>query len=97
VADSPLAKDDPTLSTTLLSLLFFGRGFGNVLATPISTSLLRAGTGKPHGNTGFGVDGGKYARLIVFAGACYAGAALLALGWCAVQRRRGRHVTGASI
>jgi MFS transporter, MCT family, solute carrier family 16 (monocarboxylic acid transporters), member 10 len=87
---SPLAKDDPGLATTLLGLLLFGRGFGNILATPISTSLTNVGApigAEKHASTGFAVDGGRYARLIGFAGACYAVSALIALVWYGFQRK----------
>lgn len=87
----PLAKDDPVLATTLLGLLLFGRGFGNILASPISTSLIDVEiTNKSthHPLTGFTVEGGRYAGMITFTGGCYAGAALIALTWSILQRSR---------
>jgi MFS transporter, MCT family, solute carrier family 16 (monocarboxylic acid transporters), member 10 len=61
------------------------RGLGNILSTPVSTSL----TGQSGADsilnrfqTGFAVDGNKYEHLIIYVGTCFAGAAALALsGW----------------
>ncbi|KZS92901.1 MFS general substrate transporter [Sistotremastrum niveocremeum HHB9708] len=79
----PLSGDDVNISTNLFGLFMLSRGIGSIVSTPISTSLRHA----PHkinggGPLGFNVDGGMYENLILFTGACFAGAAILAiLGW----------------
>jgi MCP family monocarboxylic acid transporter-like MFS transporter 10 len=60
------------------------RGLGNILSTPVSTSLTKhsgiASLG--HFMTGFAVDGSKYEDLIIYVGICFACASGLALsGW----------------
>ncbi|THH11142.1 hypothetical protein EW145_g842 [Phellinidium pouzarii] len=40
----PVAKDSPTLSTTLFGVLMLKRGIGNILSTPISTALSKGGS-----------------------------------------------------
>ncbi|TFK52175.1 MFS general substrate transporter [Heliocybe sulcata] len=82
----PMARDDPRLITTFLGLLGVGRGLGQVLSTPISTSLLRdtspSSTWPWYSKTGFEVAGGRFERLIVYVGASFAGAAAIAAcGW----------------
>ena len=72
------------------------RGIGNILSTPISTALsdissLTAATGNltvsssfSSGNLalGFDVAGGRYAKMIVYVGTCFAGTSVIALvGW----------------
>ncbi|EPQ51106.1 MFS general substrate transporter [Gloeophyllum trabeum ATCC 11539] len=83
----PIAKDDPTLSTYIYGLLMFSRGFGNVVSTPISTSLSR---GYPpnamNGKTGFDVAGGRFEKMIVYVGTCFASAAVVALAGWAVEK-----------
>ncbi|TFK53800.1 MFS general substrate transporter [Heliocybe sulcata] len=83
----PIAKDDPTLSTYIFGILMLSRGFGNVLSTPISTSLSR-GEGSRSGRMGFDVAGGRFEKLIVYVGTCFAGAAVLALAGWGVEKRR---------
>ncbi|KAE9408727.1 MFS general substrate transporter [Gymnopus androsaceus JB14] len=60
------AEDDPRLSSLLLSIFLAGRGLGNVLSAPISTSLNRpwALTGKTLFT--YGLEG--YGPLILFTG-----------------------------
>ncbi|KAK1220675.1 hypothetical protein PQX77_016501 [Marasmius sp. AFHP31] len=78
----PLASDDPTLVTTLLGYLMLSRGIGNIFSTPISSALSSGGlesnsTSVPYHppRTGFQVDNGKYEKMILYVGTCYAGAA----------------------
>jgi MFS transporter, MCT family, solute carrier family 16 (monocarboxylic acid transporters), member 10 len=86
----PITKDDPTLSTTLLGLLFLSRGLGNVLSTPISTALSHGGGDSVHPpKFGFDVDGGKYEKMIVYVGTCFVGAAIVsAVAWRVDQQSK---------
>ncbi|KAJ3901964.1 major facilitator superfamily domain-containing protein [Lentinula edodes] len=94
----PLSPNDPNLSTTLFGVLLFSRGIGNIFSTPISsalTSLHSNSTTSSFTHTsnhlGFDVGGGKFEKMIVYVGMCFAGAALIALvGWvmdAAIRRR----------
>ncbi|KZT28373.1 hypothetical protein NEOLEDRAFT_1154602 [Neolentinus lepideus HHB14362 ss-1] len=61
-------------------------GLGQVLSTPISTSLLHATTSPStwpwYSKTGFDVAGGKFEQMIVYVGMCFAGAVAVAVcGW----------------
>ncbi|KAI0046069.1 MFS general substrate transporter [Auriscalpium vulgare] len=78
-----IARDDPTLSTTLFGFLLFSRGVGNLLSTPISTALsARPSSVIAHEKTGFDVADGRFERMIVYVGTCFAGAAVVAMvGW----------------
>jgi MFS transporter, MCT family, solute carrier family 16 (monocarboxylic acid transporters), member 10 len=51
--------DDPGTSNTMFFTFLFFRGLGNVLSTPISSSLVKNG-GDLVVRSGFGVDDGKY-------------------------------------
>ncbi|EIW81214.1 MFS general substrate transporter [Coniophora puteana RWD-64-598 SS2] len=87
----PIAKDDLTLSTSLYGYLLFSRGLGNVLSTPISTSLSSgygSGSGQRHIKTGFDVAGGKFEKMIVYVGACFAGATLVVSTQWALRRMK---------
>ncbi|KII90805.1 hypothetical protein PLICRDRAFT_39395 [Plicaturopsis crispa FD-325 SS-3] len=72
----PLARDDPRLSTTLLGYMMLSRGVGNILSTPISTSLSRFKVWQTSG--GYAVGGGRFENMIIYAGTCFAGAAIVA-------------------
>ncbi|KAI0040989.1 hypothetical protein FA95DRAFT_1611359 [Auriscalpium vulgare] len=78
-----IARDDPALSTTLFGFLLFSRGVGNLLSTPISTALsTRPDSVVAHEKTGFDVADGRFGRMIVYVGTCFAGAAVVAMvGW----------------
>ncbi|KIP09016.1 hypothetical protein PHLGIDRAFT_506278 [Phlebiopsis gigantea 11061_1 CR5-6] len=89
----PVAKDDPSLATTMFSFLLLSRGVGNILSTPISTALQHArlalapATAGPP-TMGFAVASGQYNATIVYAGTCFAGAAVVAaVGWSLDRRR----------
>ncbi|KAJ3739333.1 major facilitator superfamily domain-containing protein [Lentinula detonsa] len=94
----PLSASDPNLSTTLFGILLFSRGMGNIFSTPISsalTSLKNNSTTSPHGfnhsaHLGFDVGGGRFEKMIMYVGICFASAALITLvGWVTdVARRR---------
>jgi MFS transporter, MCT family, solute carrier family 16 (monocarboxylic acid transporters), member 10 len=95
-----MTEDDHTLVTSLFGYLMLSRGIGNILSTPISTSLQGvSGGGSNNGShhLGFDVDGGRYEKMIVFTGTCFAGTAIIcAVGWIAgatdgfvMRRRRG--------
>ncbi|KAH8114499.1 MFS general substrate transporter [Phellopilus nigrolimitatus] len=101
----PVAKDNPSLSTTLFGVLMLSRGIGNILSTPISTALshmdassTRNTTGSSpyssHPSLGFNVADGRYAKMIFYVGTCFAGAGVIGLfGWgieIARTRRRDR-------
>ncbi|KAL0064104.1 hypothetical protein AAF712_008964 [Marasmius tenuissimus] len=85
----PLTSDDPRLATTLLGYLMLSRGIGNIFSTPISSALSSGlgsnssiPNGSPHHSTGFQVDNGKYEKMILYVGTCFAGAAVVSLtGW----------------
>ncbi|PSR77371.1 hypothetical protein PHLCEN_2v7936 [Hermanssonia centrifuga] len=87
----PIAKDDPTLSTTIFSFLLLGRGIGNIVSTPISTALQRVHVSAAQSahKLGFMVADGQYRDMIVYAGSMFAGAAVLAFfGWQADRYHR---------
>ncbi|TFK52161.1 MFS general substrate transporter [Heliocybe sulcata] len=85
----PIAKDDPTLSSYMIGLLMLSRGLGNVLSTPISTSLLQGNASNDaHGKTGFDVAGGRFERVILYVGTCFAGAAVLAFAGWGMEKKR---------
>lgn len=72
--------------------MLLSRGIGNILSTPISTALqhvhytMQSNTGH---KTGFSVAGGQYQDMIIYAGTCSAGAAVIALlGWGLDKRQR---------
>ncbi|GJE99307.1 MFS general substrate transporter [Phanerochaete sordida] len=79
----PIAKDDPTHTTSMLGVLMLFRGIGNILSTPISTALQGDQSGL--GDERIGVAGayqGAYEKVIIYAGTCFAAAALVvAAGW----------------
>ncbi|KAJ7088369.1 MFS general substrate transporter [Mycena belliarum] len=89
----PFARDDPALSTALFGYMLFSRGLGNIVSTPISASLYA----RPHNamsgvadRTGFDVGDGRFGKMIIYVGTCFAGAAgVSALGW-ALEGRKGR-------
>ena len=79
----------------MFSFLLLSRGVGNIVSTPISTALQHArlaitqSSGPP--KTGFAVASGQYNAMIVYAGTCFAGAAVVAMiGW-SLDRRRAEH------
>jgi MFS transporter, MCT family, solute carrier family 16 (monocarboxylic acid transporters), member 10 len=78
------------LNTTLLGFLMLSRGIGNVLSTPISTALSHGGGNAHHvAKVGFNVEGGRYQKMIVYVGACFAGGAVVsAVGWGVDKRSR---------
>ncbi|KAG9082244.1 hypothetical protein FS749_007009 [Ceratobasidium sp. UAMH 11750] len=61
---STVAKDDPHSNARLMSLFIAGRGIGNVLAAPISSSLLRSAFSS--GGHAYGLK--NYGPLITFTG-----------------------------
>lgn len=83
---SCITEDDIALSTSLFGYLLLSRGFGNILSTPITTSLLRGNqsTSIPyhHDKTGFDVGGGRFENVILYAGTCFCAASVIAVvGW----------------
>ncbi|KIP08941.1 hypothetical protein PHLGIDRAFT_103577 [Phlebiopsis gigantea 11061_1 CR5-6] len=91
----PIAKDDPHLTTTLLGYFSLFRGIGNILSTPISTALRSNATSElasTHPTTVGGAYKGQYEGVILYAGTCFAAAAIVVgSGWLmngtAVRRR----------
>ncbi|EJC98138.1 MFS general substrate transporter [Fomitiporia mediterranea MF3/22] len=105
----PIAKGNPTLSTTLMGIFFLTRGIGNILSAPISTALSDINAisaamgvvGNPahlpdHPSLGFDVADGRYAKMIVYVGTCFAGSgiiALVGLGLDVYERRTRERIT----
>ncbi|KAJ6582785.1 MFS general substrate transporter [Mycena sp. CBHHK59/15] len=91
----PFAKDDPATSTILFGYLLLSRGIGNIISTPISAKLYA----QPHfnsirgtENTGFDVGDGRFEKMIIYVGTCFAGAAgVAALGWGMEHRKAQYH------
>ncbi|KIK61604.1 hypothetical protein GYMLUDRAFT_243300 [Collybiopsis luxurians FD-317 M1] len=87
----PLSANDPNLFTTLFGVLLFSRGMGNIFSTPISSALSNISNSTSpsdppssgHGDhLGFHVGGGKFEKMILYVGTCFAGASLITLvGW----------------
>ncbi|KAJ7495833.1 major facilitator superfamily domain-containing protein [Mycena galericulata] len=86
----PLAKDDPAMSTTLYGYLLLSRGIGNIVSTPISAKLYAQAHNVTGGeSTGFDVGDGRFEKMIIYVGTCFAGAAgVAALGWAMDVRKR---------
>lgn len=78
-----VANNDPQLTTTMTGYLMLSRGFGNVFSTPISTAISKPAKSLMRGaRLGFEVGDGKFENVIIFAGACFAGAVLMSgMGW----------------
>ncbi|PVG01313.1 MFS general substrate transporter [Serendipita vermifera] len=78
-----IVHEDPMLSTNLLSYLMLSRGLGNILSTPISTALSSPHAGRRrHERFGFDVGSGRFENVILYAGSCFAAAAVIAsIGW----------------
>ncbi|KAI0775424.1 MFS general substrate transporter [Irpex lacteus] len=91
---NPVAKEDPSLSTTLFSFMLATRGIGNILTTPISTALQghgRVSDDMTQARTGFSVAGGQFKAMIAYAGACFAAATVVTVvGWAFDRRSRTR-------
>ncbi|KAH8809546.1 MFS general substrate transporter [Flagelloscypha sp. PMI_526] len=84
----PIAKDDLHLTNNMFGLLLLTRGIGNILSTPISTSILTPVRERTdHWKFGFEVGSGKYENLIWYVGTCFAGAAVFATGTWLVENR----------
>jgi hypothetical protein len=84
------ADDNPIHATVILGYLMFSRGIGNILSTPISTALLSSNSQPANADvhSGFAVDNGKYKKMIVYVGTCFAGAAATSLiGWAGEKNR----------
>ncbi|KAJ7646869.1 MFS general substrate transporter [Roridomyces roridus] len=91
----PLAKDDPGLSTSIYGYLSLSRGIGNIVSAPISAKLYSVANNvtslgvERSSSTGFGVGEGRFEKMIIYVGTCFAGAGGIAvLGW-AMDRRTG--------
>jgi hypothetical protein len=88
--------DEPAMSTTLYGYLLLTRGLGNIMSAPISAKLYS----QPHnitsgpGNTGFDVGYGRFEKMIIYVGTCFAGAAGVAALGLAMDVRKGRQVPG---
>ena len=96
--------DNPRLATTFLGIYLATRGIGNILSTPISVSLSHlslisdasasGSTTTSHPSLGLDVDDGKFAKMILFAGTCFAGVGIISLAGLAFDtfgaRSRGR-------
>ncbi|KAI0086445.1 MFS general substrate transporter [Irpex rosettiformis] len=89
----PIAKDDPTMSTTIFGFLMLSRGICNILSTPISTAMQPSQSytvslqAPSHHEIGLKLAGGQYKKVIIYAGTCFvAAAAVVAVGWI-VERR----------
>ncbi|KAJ7845365.1 major facilitator superfamily domain-containing protein [Mycena olivaceomarginata] len=92
----PLANDDPAMSTTLYGYLLLTRGLGNIMSAPISAKLYSQShniTSSP-GSTGFDVGYGRFEKMIIYVGTCFAGAAGVAALGLAMDVRKGRQAPG---
>ncbi|KAF9016517.1 MFS general substrate transporter [Hymenopellis radicata] len=67
----PVAKENPSLNTTLFGYFLLSRGLGNILSTPISSGLLTGSTVDM--TKAFPLSGGKYENMIIYVGTCFAG------------------------
>ncbi|EIN08159.1 MFS general substrate transporter [Punctularia strigosozonata HHB-11173 SS5] len=86
----PLCKDDPTLHTSIFGFLLLTRGLGNIVSTPISTSMYNDSPGHTitHLRMGYEVGGGRFERMIIYVGTCFTCAAIAAsLGWLSTKYR----------
>ncbi|KAF8999551.1 MFS general substrate transporter [Hymenopellis radicata] len=85
----PVAKENPSLNTTLFGYFLLSRGLGNILSTPISSGLLTGSTVDM--TKAFPLSGGKYENMIIYVGTCFAGAAGISLfGWALELKQRVR-------
>ncbi|ESK88007.1 mfs monocarboxylate [Moniliophthora roreri MCA 2997] len=83
-----LLSEDPALATTIFGYMGLSRGLGNIFSTPISTALSassysnNATSAVAGSHNGYTIADGKYEKMIVYVGTCFAGAALVSLiGW----------------
>lgn len=77
-------EDDLALLTSLFGYMMLTQGIGNILCTPISTSLMHnKGSLTYHRDrTGFEVGEGRFEDMIIYVGTCFSAAAIIVvLGW----------------
>ncbi|KAJ7748002.1 major facilitator superfamily domain-containing protein [Mycena olivaceomarginata] len=80
----PLANDDPAMSTTIYGYLLLTRGVGNIIQSHNITS-------SPE-RTGFDVGDGRFEKMIIYVGTCFAGAAGAAALGLTMDARNGRQL-----
>ncbi|KLO11122.1 MFS general substrate transporter [Schizopora paradoxa] len=106
----PVAADDPQLATNLMGILYALRGVGNILSTPISSSLFDSSSSissaSPSITSGVASlgskyqvlealgSGGGYEKMIIYVGSCFAGAGVLA-GMGALAEKTSQSRAGA--
>lgn len=89
----PISPEDPKVATKLTGYLMLSRGLGNILSTPISAALasrhFEHASTFSRGRLGFDVGGGRFEKMIIYTGTCFAGATILAgSGWF-IEKSRG--------
>ncbi|GAA6035327.1 hypothetical protein JCM8097_008817 [Rhodosporidiobolus ruineniae] len=88
--------NDPSLTSSLFSLLSLTRGLGSLLSAPVSSALLSHPFPSSSSSAGeklaYGVDKGKWGGLVLFVGGCFAVAAGCegGLRWARTKKRGGR-------
>jgi hypothetical protein len=84
-----LVEDDHIATSSVFGYLMLTTGIGNILSTPIATSLQKSSYAL-HGShkLGFDVNDGRYASMIIFTGVCFATAAASSCaGWWSKNSR----------
>jgi hypothetical protein len=84
------------MSTMLYGYLLLSRGIGNIVSAPISAALYNQSyniSNSPE-RTGFDVGDGRFERMIIYVGTCFAGAAGVAALGLAIDARKGRQTPG---
>ncbi|KLO15824.1 MFS general substrate transporter [Schizopora paradoxa] len=76
----PVSSDDPRLATSLIGLLCAVQGVGNILSTPIATSLFQSvsKSSSTYHVLVTSLQAGGYEKMIIYVGSCFAGAGVLA-------------------
>lgn len=82
------------MSTTIYGYLLLTRGVGNIMSAPISAALYSQShniTSSPE-RTGFDVGDGRFEKMIIYVGTCFAGAAGVAALGLTMDARNGRQL-----
>ena len=97
-------EDNPKLSATLFGIFLATRGIGNILSSPISIALSNldlsadasgsSSTASASVHLGFDVAEGKFAKMILYTGTCFAGVGIIALVGLGLDTMRYRERRG---